>query len=80
MMTMHNIYPCKSAYRSLSYIDIILFVKTILYFKHFFLVGYPAIRRMKPDIRPDNGYKKGRISGTTLVASYQPTLEELLSI
>ena len=32
--------------------------------------GYPArymvIRKMKPDIRPDKGYKKGRISGTTL--------------
>ena len=38
------------------------------------LSGYPAeypvirpdIQQMKPDIRPDSGYKKGRISGTAL--------------
>ena len=32
----------KSAYRSLIYLDIILFVKTIFDFKQFFLAGYPA--------------------------------------
>ena len=38
----------KSAYRSLLYIDIILFVKTIFDFEQFF---YTDIRRMKPDIQ-----------------------------
>ena len=32
----------KSAYRSLIYIDVILFVKNIIDFKQFFLAGYPA--------------------------------------
>ena len=30
------------------------------------LSGQPDIRQTKPDIRPDTGYKKGRISGATL--------------
>ena len=60
----------KSAYRSLLYIDIIFFVKTILDFKQFFWPDIrPDIRRMKPDIWPDTGYKKDGISGTTLKKS-----------
>ena len=41
------------------YYDIILIVKTVFDFKQFFK---PDIRQMKPD----TGYTKGRISGTTL--------------
>ena len=66
----------KSAYISLLYIDIILFVKTIFDFKQVFypdnqLSGQPGIRRMKPDIRPDSWYKKADIR-------YNPTDVDVL--
>ena len=35
------------------------------------LSGQPDIRQMKPDIRPDTGYKKGRISGQPVIR-YNP--------
>ena len=64
-MYLHLVFK-KSAYRSLLYIDIILFVKTIFNFKQFF----------QPNIRP-TGYPTNetvylvgyRISGTTLIFS-----------
>ena len=54
----------KSAYRSLLYIDIIIFVNTIYDLKMFYKPDIrPDIRQMKPDTRPDTEYQKGRISG-----------------
>ena len=35
----------------------IIFVKTVIDFT-VFLAGYPVIRQIKTDIRPDTGYKK----------------------
>ena len=65
----------KSAYRSLFYIDMILFVKTFFDFKQFYiqLSGYPANRISGRIFGEWNwisgripGIKKGRISGATL--------------
>ena len=66
----------KSAYRSLLYIDIIIFVNTIYDLKMFYKPDIrPDIRQMKPDIRPNTGYQKRpdiRIPGTTLYKEVSP--------